>query len=955
MKIIRRSVGESHPDYAMFMLIHPKNWVNWSEDDPYVKMIDRTTLLGLNAEWNNVRRERYDLAITKLCSKIFVNNLVREYFNTAVVSILPVLASVQPEQPRQSRCTPTSPVERVVPVITPMDSQEGVIPRAVYFGLPHAHTSITSVVDLPAFPYHLRRRKSYRHFKRYMSYNWEGICRGDILHDQKQLPLVSEDHTYEAVLLRFSLPEDRGHRFTPHIAPSNYTVHRHLTTADSLYYRHETMTSLASITGIGNEMRNRNIFVDHIQDDQCPTLYSPNSNELTRQFLSVLFYPKEQSIVIPYSFQNGTTYESADFRSIGETDDREPLFLSPRNARFRNNMIFGPHLETMLQIMHTEGWLKRPYTSHGRYFRDMENCEYNHKITIGCDPEFELTLNQTIVRVRGDLYNQTWEPSVPGIDSISWKSRIAPHIKRTISNTLNSSIGADGAGSQVEMRPSPAETPEQLVENVRVLMAEVNDLGTRLANYNVTLGLSSEGDKFPLGGHIHIGLERTRVSYGSNNHHSRTSMWKETHPTLIHRPITLENILSALGYTDRSSGSPISPSDKSVLVGLFDAYLGKHCAALNGTARGSYATVGACRDKQYGLEYRTLPAAVFNNPRIAFIVCSVVKQLTERYYGGVLIKVPEDQIELAAAMEDLGISRSDTKYLISIWAKGLPKKLTENVVAAWMRNAAPSEADEIAEEKSQDEPESIYPSTVVSVTRVVEIPGEQTVTPVYGRIEEHESTEERGEPDEVSSTHPDESVTDDQLSIYEWYERCTQFPGSLDYSGITPMWRDDWCGVARTKLVSLLHSPQSEINRTYSLLRSLNPEFTLSVTFYGLHEERGNTAIGVSVHDLRAIRQQCESSSPEGIQFIGEMLYVSNIIGMENVRNHYSRNTQMQLVVLTHRTRPENICLNIGISRDFRVNSTFDRMESLYMDRVDRIMSILIAAKLYDARIQITT
>jgi hypothetical protein len=640
---------------------------------------------------------------------------------------------------------------------------------------------------------------------------------------------------------------------------------------------------------------------------------------------------------------------------MGRTDETKSIFISPRQAKLGGNMMFGSHLETMLQIMHNEGWLRQPYTSHGEYFHDLENGEYRNKITIGCDPEFELTLNKTIVRVRNELYNPTWEPSVPGIDSDSWKSKIAPYIKRTISNALNSSIGVDGAGAQVEMRPNPAETPEQLVENVRELMIAVNRLGTKLADYNVTLGLSSKGDRFPLGGHIHIGLERTKVKYGSEDRHSKTPVWKETHPTLVHRPITLENIMSALGYVDRHTESPIKPFDKSALVELFDAYLGKQCAALNGTARGTYAIIGAYRDKHYGLEYRTLPAAVFNNPRIAFIVCSVVKQLTERYYGGILIKVPENQIELAAAMEDLGISRSDTKYLISIWANGLPKKLTENVVAAWMRNAAPSEAEEIAEEKPQDESESMYPSTVVSVTRVVEISEEQTVTLEYGRVEEHESTEERREPDEVPSTHPDESVTDNQLSIYEWYERCTQFSGSSDRSGITAMWRDDWCGAARTKLVSLLQSPQSEINRTYSLLRSLNPEFTLSVTFYGLHESRGNTAIGVSEHDLRAIRQQCESSSPEGIQFIGDMLYAPNVISMENVRNHHTRNTQMQLVQLAHRTRPENICLNIGISRDFRVNSLLDRMWSPYMNRVDQIMSILIAAELYDARIQITT
>ena len=64
--------------------------------------------------------------------------------------------------------------------------------------------------------------------------------------------------------------------------------------------------------------------------------------------------------------------------------------------------------------------------------------------------------------------------------------------------SLSAKIGADGAGTPVEFRPSPTENPEDLVKELTKLFKRV---------YSKGFDLSIHGNDTALGCHIHIGGE----------------------------------------------------------------------------------------------------------------------------------------------------------------------------------------------------------------------------------------------------------------------------------------------------------------------------------------------------------------------------------------------------------------------------------------------------------------
>lgn len=92
------------------------------------------------------------------------------------------------------------------------------------------------------------------------------------------------------------------------------------------------------------------------------------------------------------------------------------------------------------------------------------------KITVGCDPEFELLKD-------GEVINAEEE-----IDS----------------DSMYSQIGLDGAGDQVEIRPKPG-SPIEVTQEIRKLVRKFYE------NYK-GFSLGSTGDEYPLGGHIHVGI-----------------------------------------------------------------------------------------------------------------------------------------------------------------------------------------------------------------------------------------------------------------------------------------------------------------------------------------------------------------------------------------------------------------------------------------------------------------
>jgi len=115
---------------------------------------------------------------------------------------------------------------------------------------------------------------------------------------------------------------------------------------------------------------------------------------------------------------------------------------------------------------------------------------------------------------------------------------------------IEDEIGCDGAGAQLELRPKPANTPKELVKNIKQLIELIPPV-------------SVKGDKYPIGGHIHIGL-----------------------------PFKFE------------------------YIELLDDFLGRRFLNLSGMARAGYKKLGSYELKPWGFEYRSLPSACYTTPEL---------------------------------------------------------------------------------------------------------------------------------------------------------------------------------------------------------------------------------------------------------------------------------------------------------------------------------------------------
>ncbi|MCD6124308.1 hypothetical protein J7J62_03955 [bacterium] len=163
-------------------------------------------------------------------------------------------------------------------------------------------------------------------------------------------------------------------------------------------------------------------------------------------------------------------------------------------------------------------------------------------ITLGCDPEFMLK-KRTWIRAR-DFYD-----------------------------TLENEIGCDGAGTQLELRPSPHSNPAIVIRNIKKLLRKVKNDG-----FDIQIA-----DEAPLGGHIHVGFK----------------------------------------FNGRSKA--IRPSDE--LLTAYDDFLGKRTNKL--CYREGYGYLSSYETKDWGFEYRTPSAAIFAHPEIARISMKIIKNLTK--------------------------------------------------------------------------------------------------------------------------------------------------------------------------------------------------------------------------------------------------------------------------------------------------------------------------------------
>lgn len=175
------------------------------------------------------------------------------------------------------------------------------------------------------------------------------------------------------------------------------------------------------------------------------------------------------------------------------------------------------------------------------------------EVTVGCDPEFELVE----FRREGPRVVAACEVlSEPG--------------------GLGGPIGADGAGAQLELRPVPSTDPAQVVASIRALFER---FARRYASYDG----SPVGERYPVGGHIHIGV-----------------------------------------------GKPWDPPCD--VIRILDHFIGRPLRGLNGPARNEsgYGGLSDIRVEPHGFEYRTPPAAIFADPRMAEITLKLARNLVSR-------------------------------------------------------------------------------------------------------------------------------------------------------------------------------------------------------------------------------------------------------------------------------------------------------------------------------------
>lgn len=222
-------------------------------------------------------------------------------------------------------------------------------------------------------------------------------------------------------------------------------------------------------------------------------------------------------------------------------------------------------------------------------------------VSMGCDPEFEVLKNGRVVNAESVISTR---------------------------DHLSSQIGLDGARTQLEFRPAPG-TPKDVMKNIKKL---VNDFSKKYPDYD----LSDQGNLYPLGGHIHVGVGRC-----------------------IEIPSDLRTIL--------------------------DDFVGRPTIDMSGEARRTYRELGAIRGNSHGFEYRTTPAAVFQNPAITFIVLQLVKNLCERYFSQ-----EEFEYENVPTIQDYikigGLTNNQAKYFLKFCGN---YKSQKSIRSSWKVPSAP--------------------------------------------------------------------------------------------------------------------------------------------------------------------------------------------------------------------------------------------------------------------------
>jgi len=172
-------------------------------------------------------------------------------------------------------------------------------------------------------------------------------------------------------------------------------------------------------------------------------------------------------------------------------------------------------------------------------------------LTLGGDPEFEV------------------------VDPTSGEIIPARKVPLFAEGGTSGSIGLDKDYAIAEFRPAPAYSEKEYVANFLTLVERVREAGVLL---------STKGDYYSLGGHIHIGSPNDQIARVLKGE--------------------VENFVRAL-----------------------DDFVGRVLLPTSGKARGGYYSLFAYRYKSYGWEYRTPPASYYADLEMVRIVFKLVKGL----------------------------------------------------------------------------------------------------------------------------------------------------------------------------------------------------------------------------------------------------------------------------------------------------------------------------------------
>ena len=154
-------------------------------------------------------------------------------------------------------------------------------------------------------------------------------------------------------------------------------------------------------------------------------------------------------------------------------------------------------------------------------------------------------------------------------------------------------IGRDGDGNwgdQVELRPNPAVSNDDLVANVRGLLRQ---WVKRYPRYR----LGVKGDRFSIGGHIHFGFTRSRVFRNSED------------------------------------------EDLVTFTKILDFFYGKRLSELSGRARSTSGykiladNPSSRRCQSWGFEYRVPPSSFYAHPEFCSLIFKASLNLGKKYWG----------------------------------------------------------------------------------------------------------------------------------------------------------------------------------------------------------------------------------------------------------------------------------------------------------------------------------